>query len=67
MHKFHPDAHWREDFNVVYGPDGTGNVYKWENIRSFAEAVTNATPDGRGVDLAMSDGVRLPICIDYVY
>ena len=51
----------------MYGPDGTGNVYKWENIRSFAEAVTNATPDGRGVDLAMSDGVRLPICIDYVY
>jgi 23S rRNA U2552 (ribose-2'-O)-methylase RlmE/FtsJ len=52
--KFRPDIP-RHSLTEVYGPDGTGDLYKEENIRAFEATVLKGT-EQKGVDLAVADG-----------
>ncbi|RCH84441.1 FtsJ methyltransferase domain-containing protein 2, partial [Rhizopus stolonifer] len=45
----------RHSLTTVDGPDGTGDLYKQENIRAFESAVLKET-GGKGVFLAVADG-----------
>lgn len=47
-------------FSACYGVDGTGNVYKEENLRDFQRIVLEGT-DGKGVNLFTADG---GFCVD---
>jgi hypothetical protein len=44
-----------KSFTTCYGIDGTGDVYKNENIRNFAQQVERQT-EGLGVQLMVADG-----------
>ncbi|CAG8597958.1 13123_t:CDS:10, partial [Funneliformis caledonium] len=50
-HETMPDSY----FKPCYGVDGTGDLYKEENIRDFAKVVKKGTQEG-GVDLVTADG-----------
>ncbi|KAJ3035469.1 FtsJ methyltransferase domain-containing protein 2 [Rhizophlyctis rosea] len=45
----------RAKFVPCYGADGTGDIYKEENIKHFADTIKRET-DEEGVDLVMADG-----------
>ncbi|RKO86334.1 ribosomal RNA methyltransferase FtsJ domain-containing protein, partial [Blyttiomyces helicus] len=45
----------KEFFVPCYGADGTGNIYKTDNIRNFTQTVEIGTHD-EGVDLVTADG-----------
>ncbi|KAK4521790.1 asparagine-linked glycosylation protein [Mucor velutinosus] len=52
--KFRPDIP-RHSLTEINGADGTGDLYKIDNIKQFEAAVLKETRD-QGVDLAVADG-----------
>ncbi|CAG8696690.1 5585_t:CDS:10 [Cetraspora pellucida] len=56
LNRFITDAKVRECFKHSYGADGTGNLYKEENIRHFANEVMMGTKN-EGADLVTADGI----------
>ena len=46
----------KDSFTIIHGQDGTGDLYKPENIRDVESLISKETQNG--VDLAVADGVR---------
>ncbi|PHZ14421.1 FtsJ-domain-containing protein [Rhizopus microsporus ATCC 52813] len=44
----------KDSFSIIYGQDGTGDLYKPENIRDVESLISKETQNG--VDLAVADG-----------
>ncbi|RHZ75885.1 hypothetical protein Glove_208g65 [Diversispora epigaea] len=55
LDKFNPISMVKESFESIYGEDGTGDLYKEENMKYFAEVVMDGTR-GIGADLVTADG-----------
>ncbi|CAG8670445.1 17951_t:CDS:10 [Dentiscutata erythropus] len=55
LDRFRQDTMVRECFKPCYGADGTGNLYKEENIRHFANEVIKGTKN-EGADFVTADG-----------
>ena len=54
------------EVRILNGEDGTGNIYKIENINFFNNAIRNASPTGEGADILTGDG-GFDFSIDYNY
>ncbi|CAG8450794.1 6739_t:CDS:10 [Diversispora eburnea] len=50
LDKFNPDSMVKKSFEPIYGEDGTGDLYKEENMNYFAKIVMEGT-HGIGADL----------------
>ncbi|CAB4376145.1 unnamed protein product [Rhizophagus irregularis] len=55
FNRFHHETMPTKCFKPYYGADGTGDLYKEENIKDFARVVKGGTK-GDGVDLVTADG-----------
>ncbi|CAG8488198.1 1077_t:CDS:2, partial [Scutellospora calospora] len=55
LNRFKSDTMVRDCFKPSYGADGTGDIYKEENIRYFANEVMEGTKN-EGSDLVTADG-----------